>query len=145
MLTAHDAVDLVHWAEDQGPFTLGGVHEAKLSTAQVRRGHDLHQSEALLAFTFPELPMGRKWDTQFRRGFLLSSNVAAHLILLALMPLNGEHRQSSLGPQSEIAHGNLGAAGESEGKAGFQAHGPQAHHLLECTVRHLLQNNLEQP
>lgn len=144
ILTVHDGLDLVYWTEDKRPFILGGVDEAKPSTTQAGRGHDLPQSEALLALALAELPLGGKRDAHFRRGILLSSNVAAHLIPLTLAPLKGEYCQSSPGPQREVAQGHLGVAGESEGKAGLQAHRPQAHHLLDCIVRHLLWNNLEQ-
>lgn len=140
----HDGVDLVYWTEHKGPFTHGGVDEAKPSAAQAGRGHDLPQSEALLTFTLSELPLGRKWDTHFRRGLLLTLNVAAHLSLRTLMSLNREHGQSSLCPQCEVTNGHLGAADESEGKAGIQAHRPQTHHLLHCAIRHLLWNHLEQ-
>lgn len=66
ILTVHDGVDLVYWTEDKRPLIFGGVDEAKPSTTQGGRGHDLLQREALLALTLAELPLGGKWDAHFR-------------------------------------------------------------------------------
>lgn len=138
-------MDLVYWTEDKGLFTFGGVDKVKPSTTQAGRGHNLLQSEAFLVLTFTELPLKRKRDAHFGRGSLLSFDVAAHLILLTLVLLSGDHCQSSPGTQREIVKGHLGVVGESEGKAGFQAYRPQAYHFLNCVVWHCLWNDLKQP
>lgn len=62
ILTVHDGLDPVYWAEDNWSFPHGGVDETKPLTAQAWRGHDLLQSEALLALAHMEFSSARKRD-----------------------------------------------------------------------------------
>lgn len=146
ILTVHDGVHLIYGAEDEGPFAHGGVDETEPSTAEEGRGHDLLQGETLLALTFSELSLSGEGNTHFCRGFLLPLNMAANLILLTLTLTRpyGEHRQNFPSTNCEVFDGQFRAAGEGEGEAGFEAHGPQAHHLLHRAVRHLIWDNFEQ-
>lgn len=144
ILTVHDGLDLINWTQDKDPLTLGGLNEAKSSTAQARRSHDLLQGVAFLTLAFRKFASRRQRNAHLSWSLRLAFYMATHQILFTVMLLDREHGQGFAGPQLQTAEGHLGVAGEGKRKGIIQAHRPQTQHLLDWCVRHLLRDHFEQ-